>query len=103
MTLAADKIPQNEFTHVAVTWDEEADKFKVYINGKLAANNAGLRSWAGSVERTEIVDFRHPEVDAIIDEVRIYNGPLSSKEILALYNANPGTPPPPAPTNLSVR
>ena len=77
--------PLNEWTHVAVCLD--GSEVEIYINGQLDASagyaqrvpREGCRLWISSLgANTRFYNGK-------IDDVRIYNYPLSQVEIAALY------------------
>lgn len=82
-------IPQDTWTHLAQTWDNSSDEFKLYIDGvQSGATLTGLGSWAGdiSIGHLGVGLLATPRSwNGSIDEVRIYNRSLSATEILDLY------------------
>jgi len=95
----------NAWTHLAVTYD--GSMLTLWINGAqaatlLAVGNIGTSTGVLRIGGNNI----WPEwFSGLIDEVRIYNRPLSQAEIQADMNRPVGTPdtqPPTAPTNLTA-
>jgi len=93
-------VTQNTWVHLAVTSDGSTSK--LYINGVeetvivVAGSNNG--SWLGDVtsrvntnigrtERQDITDY----FDGSMEDVRLYDYPLSEQEIATIYNAGNGT------------
>jgi prepilin-type N-terminal cleavage/methylation domain-containing protein len=76
------------WTHLVVVWDKET--LKIYVNSELKGNvirtgdltSTTVTAQIGRGEKTNTL--AHPFL-GIIDEVRIYNRPLSSGEIKAIY------------------
>ena len=78
-------MPFDTWTHVACTYDYSSDTSIIYFNGSLMeTGNSGpyqgsiVDSWIGK-SWTDEQDF-----DGIIDDVRIYNHPLTQEEIIAI-------------------
>ena len=77
-------IPADVFTFIAVTFDGSVAK--IYINGELDKTGYPSPYWTNDVP----LRIGHKEWDpnyfnGIIDEVRVYSGALSEKEIKTLY------------------
>ncbi len=79
----------NEWHHLAVTYDITAGA-KLYLDGQLAAENAGLRDYyplttgdllIGKATGGQFLDFK-----GLLDEIRIYNVVLTAEEIKGLVN-----------------
>lgn len=82
-------IPQNVWTHVLMTWDEDGNDVSVFINGI----NVGSASSGGSyivtpttgrigAARTNMYEF-----DGLIDDVRVYNYALTEEQVKSTYNS----------------
>ena len=84
---AVKKLITHRWYHIALVWDHS--DYKVFVNGTLQANGG----YTGLTELEEYADIgnngnrltRIESFDGIIDEVRIYNRPLSTDEISDLY------------------
>ncbi len=81
--------PLNEWHHLAITFDRTTGA-KLYIDGELAAENAGLSGYnpltggdllLGKATGGQFLDFK-----GLLDEVRVYNIALTPQEIKALVN-----------------
>jgi len=82
----------NTWYHIAATFDDSADKVKIYINGLLdkeftetqkpAVTNYPVRIGQGGND-----SYQNTWFNGIIDEVRIYNRALSASEILEHYQS----------------
>ena len=81
-------IPVNEWTHVAGTWD--GSLMRLFINGveqtETVAVTPPLNSGNGPVRIGSLGDNVY-HFAGLIDEVEIFNRPLSTPEIVALYVA----------------
>jgi concanavalin A-like lectin/glucanase superfamily protein/Big-like domain-containing protein/glucose/sorbosone dehydrogenase/Calx-beta domain-containing protein len=88
------QLPLNAWSHVAVTYDGSA--LKLYVNGSQVSSKAASGSIFVSAGPLRIGGnaIWGEYVNALIDEVRIYNRVLSPGEIQADMNAPVGTPPP---------
>ena len=89
--------PQNEWTHVAVTYDSEAQTIRVYFNGKLVGDftdaTYGPVNWgiphsdeSDGKPRCFWIGYSYNNerfLDADISEVRIWNRVLTQDEINA--------------------
>lgn len=81
-------IPLNEWTHVAVTFDDATKQFAIYVNGVQVAHetadldihNTTRDLYIGSEE--DVTFF-----DGLLDEVSLYNRALSAAEIAAIASA----------------
>jgi len=93
-------IAQNTWVHLAVTSDGSTSK--LYINGVeesvIVVSGSNNGSWLGDVtsrvntnigrtERQDITDY----FDGLMEDVRLYDYPLSEQEIATIYNAGNGT------------
>ena len=82
----------NTWYHIVATFDDSADKVRLYINGVLDKEYTETQKPAITDNPVRIgqggnYDFQNTWFNGIIDEVRIYNRVLSPAEILAHYNA----------------
>lgn len=74
----------NQWIFVAGIYD--GTTLKIYINGALDNSKAASFSFVNTV--VQIANGTDTYFNGLIDEVRIYNRPLSAAEILQLYNRN---------------
>ena len=81
-------LPLGQFTHFAVTLDDNISRISMYINGVLVRQfTATQRPNAAAGATVKIGN-----IDGITDELSVYNRALSASEILTIYNAgNAGT------------
>lgn len=86
-------LPASRLTHVAVTYDSEAAVLAVYIDGTLensksaSLNLVGLddiNNWLGRSQYAA-----DPELNATIEEFRIYARALTATELEASFDAGP--------------
>jgi len=74
----------NTWVHMAFTFDSETREIKGYINGELKGTNTAAegRSVANTEDDLRFGNTRTGEVyDGMLDDVRIYNRPLTPEEI----------------------
>lgn len=81
---AGSRLPTNQWTHLATTFD--GSTHRLYVNGVQVGSRAQSGLIATSVNPLQIggstvVSGR--QFTGLIDEVRIYNGPISQAEIIA--------------------
>jgi hypothetical protein len=88
VSLGASMIPQNVWTHVLMTWDEDGDDVKVYINGENKGSNSAGGSYVAvptigriGTDRTNLFMF-----DGLIDDVKIFNYELTGEQVKLDYN-----------------
>jgi hypothetical protein len=81
------QIPQNQWVHIAWTWDTTTDEFKVYINGSQAGTTQAL---TGTWSLAPTVAYISASTDVtgpsnywqgLIDEVRIWNTARTQSQI----------------------
>jgi PKD repeat protein len=89
---SSSKIPTNEWTHVAGTYDGASAK--IYVNSRLEDTRSFNEALAINTEPFSIArsSYGANYFNGNIDEVRLYNRSLSSTEIYELYtlfNTNP--------------
>lgn len=83
-----ESLPVGQWTHVAVTFGQGS--LRVYVNGRVAAEVAGLR---GSITPTELPlrfgadSDGHSRFAGLIDDLRIYRKTLTAEEIETLARA----------------
>jgi predicted ribosomally synthesized peptide with SipW-like signal peptide len=80
----------NTWYHIVATFDDSADKVRLYINGVLDKEYTETQKPAITDNPVRIgqggnYDFQNTWFNGIIDEVRIYNRALSPAEILEHY------------------
>ncbi|WP_406174311.1 LamG domain-containing protein [Streptomyces sp. NBC_00996] len=89
MQASASAVKAGEWTHVVGTFSSSSDELKLYVNGALAGTTAydspwdarrGLQIGAGSYDGQPGSFF-----PGAIDEVQIFDKPLSSGEVTRLY------------------
>ena len=100
---APSKLPTSTWTHLAVTYD--GSTIRLYVNGSQVATRAKSGSFTTSSNPLHIGgnEFYPQFYRGVIDEVRLYNRPLSAKEIQSDMNTPIGggssTVPPTNPVN----
>jgi len=80
-------IPLNQWSHIAITYEEGEQH--IYINGVSQAQStasSGITLNNDSVFIGTDWNFHSRRFDGLIDEVRIYDGPLSSSEVQTAMN-----------------
>lgn len=90
----------NTWVHIGLTWDLAGDRLEIYVNGVLEdASNTNLNGTAGAWNSLYLGDNRTTGVggdggeyfgdslNGLIDEVRIYDGPISQAVVQADMNA----------------
>jgi hypothetical protein len=90
-------LPQNTWTHVAVTYDGPGGVANIYINGALALNQTTgvLAAWNGANNQPFRVGHRGATGGSVsgwiggIDDVRLYNETLSANQVQDLMTAVP--------------
>jgi len=89
---ASSEIPQNTWTHAAMTWDKNggaSGEFKAYINGsQVGSTQTGLGTWAGSVAYGDLGrKYGNQEYyDGSLDEARISDIARSAEWIETAYD-----------------
>ncbi|MBV8882309.1 MAG: protein kinase [Planctomycetaceae bacterium] len=81
-------IPEQEWTHLAVTWDTTAKKAALYLNGSLSfAAPIEDPPWTPSGQFFRIGGMGYSETAfrGVVDEVRLYGTPLSPEAIRDLH------------------
>ena len=88
---SASKVKENEWSHIALTYDGETDQLKFYLNGN---NVRTVNSYVpnGGTNGNDLLigrghDLTMPTFNGTIDEVRLWKRALNSDEIKASYNA----------------
>ena len=88
---SASKVKENEWSHIALTYNGETDQLKFYLNGNNVRTvnsyvpNGGTNGNALLIGRGH--DLTMPTFNGTIDEVRLWNRALNPEEIKASYNA----------------
>ena len=96
---AANSLTNNTWTHVAVTYDRAASQGRIYING-VPRTTVAVGSYT---PRTNYklyfgnVPFDPNFFRGLLDEVSIYDRPLTSNEVAAVFAAGAAGKCPPAP------
>jgi hypothetical protein len=92
----------NRWTHLAVTYDGAT--LRLYVNGALVSSRAYAGTFTTSTNPLRIGgnEFYGQFFQGLIDEVRVYNRPLSVAEILSDMNTPVGTAPVVTATSLSI-
>lgn len=102
-------VPDNTWTHIVLEWDAVNKMEYVYVNGALqfsAFYGKYEATWTPSAQTFQIDNSSSGSASAeIIDDVALFNRPLTAAEISSIYSgvAAPAsdTSPPSAPTNLA--
>lgn len=81
-----------DWIQVVLTWSKSSNEVKAYVNGaQVGTTQTGLGTWVGNFTST-VVSIGSSGTSGsqtwsgLINDVRIYNTPLSGTQILALYN-----------------
>jgi len=91
---SATQIPLNQWTHVAITFDSQAGRQRIYING---VQDPNTRNWTGTLQPNNCPFYIGGDIatgsgcslipgrnfHGMIDEVRLYNYELSAAEVQA--------------------
>ncbi len=90
--------PQDEWTHLAVTWDERGAK--IYLNGRAEFDTPdGFSPMIAALKTHDLLTFRREafdrfcvgnldggqQFDGLLDDLRIYSAPLSPFQVNALF------------------
>jgi len=82
-----------DWIHLTLTWSKSADQMKAYINGnQVGTTQTGLGTWSGNFSSTAVVigatntSAANPWSGSI-DEVKIYDTPLTAEQVKIDYNA----------------
>ncbi|AQQ70951.1 hypothetical protein SMSP2_01315 [Limihaloglobus sulfuriphilus] len=96
---AADAIAPDQWTHVAMTINQTSDNFRtfsLYLDGEMIHSAPGAEVETGNVfygltigGHAGDVAVAHASFSGTLDEVRIYDRPMSAPEIQALYSYGP--------------
>jgi hypothetical protein len=92
-SLSSGNLAFGAWNHCALTYDTDSGRMKLYLNGELTASGAIDASIAPLLPPLSIGAKNSAEgyyLDGAIDDLRIYNYPLSSLEIAKLYNTLSG-------------
>lgn len=86
----ADRIPLNEWTHIAITVDgDNSDTLRIYINGTPQLQTTGFpRIFTVPGETNEFalgVNYWDTPYNGAIDELKIFSGAITADAINALY------------------
>lgn len=85
-------LPENKWSHVALTWAASTGLRQMYFNGSpgsYSTNNSDLfAALDGVVSIGNSNYYKDNYFEGALDEVRIYNHALSSSEILNLYSGD---------------
>lgn len=75
--------------HIAAIYDREAAQMKLYINGELKASDRAPASIT-KIDRLLLGNWNYAEMprffQGYLDDVRLYNRPLTEEEIAEIYN-----------------
>lgn len=86
---SANPIPDNEWTHIAGTFD--GNVAKIYINGVLSSSQPHVGVIAATTQGPLYIGAARHGYDEFfngdIDEVEVFNRALTDEEILAIYDA----------------
>jgi len=83
-------IPFKKWTHITAVADQSSKKVLLYVNGRKVVEMENLKPFAES-NAPLFVGFQMDDnafFDGKIDDIRIYNCALGSREVFALYNVN---------------
>jgi hypothetical protein len=81
-------LPANAWTHVAATFDDAADRVRIYVNGVLRLSAVELGRPVANAEQLRIgIGFANEAFAGRIDEVRVYDRALTASQIQADMNA----------------
>tara|TARA_R100001510_G_C7638890_1_gene196688 strand:- start:567 stop:1301 length:735 start_codon:yes stop_codon:yes gene_type:complete len=77
--------------HLAMSWDVEADEFKAYINGaQSGTTQTGLGTWSGNINSVKVAQNSlgdNTYWNGHIDELSFFSGALSATQVSTdLYN-----------------
>jgi hypothetical protein len=82
-------VTNGEWAHIVVTWSS-GDKIKLYKNGVLGTQTAA--TFSGTINTFSGINIGFYSdgtyLDAVIDDVRVYNYALTPTQIRTLYNEN---------------
>jgi hypothetical protein len=81
-------LPPNTWSQVALTYDGRT--MRTYINGQLDSTKAYSAPLVASTSGISFGATEYPPITGYIDDVRIYNRPLSPSDITSLYSSAPG-------------
>ena len=78
-----------QWTHLAATWDQTGNFMRVYINGNLVAQRGGINWNIPAAAATSRIGVGHDQwYRGRMDDVAIYDHPLSQGEIQSLMNGS---------------
>ncbi len=84
-------IPENSWTRLSMSWDTEADEFKVYINGEQTGSTiTGLGTWSGAVTSSVIgadALTLNSNFMGYFDDFKLYSRALTDDEISMTYES----------------
>ena len=89
----ATSVVRTEWQHITFAYDREANKGYFYVNGVLA--NAGGTDMGATapLSTADMIVGRHRSLEGafngLIDEVRVYNKPVTAEEAAAIYAYGP--------------
>ena len=89
VSFAADTIPINTWTNIGMTWDDNANELKAYINGAQASSTVTITgTWDGTMDIATIgaTDTTSNYSAGHIDEVRISDSVRTDEWIATSYN-----------------
>jgi hypothetical protein len=94
LVLLGPTVPRGVLSQIVLTHDQERQTDKLYLNGQLVASGVNTRSWA-DLPDTDNWLARDQWPDAFFngayDELRLWNGALTSGQVASAYNAGPNT------------
>ena len=78
-----------DWHHMVATWSVSGDKIQLFLGGTLKDTTTGLGDWEGTVDAAHIGQNTAGSAFWLgkIDDVAIFNKPLSDAEILNVYNS----------------
>lgn len=89
---AAQPVKESEWVHVVATFDPQRKKIAIYLDGKLSAERDRTDGQIGSaagypLDLGHYVTTKSQQFRGRMDEVRVYNRPLSADEIAKEYRS----------------
>ena len=93
VTFATGAISKSAWHHIVFTWDGSttASNVKIYVDGSVTSGSGNVETWEGLSDNDGLTIGRTSVgINAILDEVGIWNRVLTSDEVTALYNSGDG-------------
>ena len=97
----AASVVRTEWQHITFAYDREANKGYFYVNGVLANAGGSDMGATAPLSTADMIVGRHRNQEGafngLIDEVRVYNKPVTAEEAAAIYAYGNGATPDPEP------